>query len=169
MSKRSHSGSNKENVGEKKKVLNLKGSSSKLRAGDIRCYFAPAFTAKTLIASIFIHRIPKQLVENGLNATSKEIGASLSSIRLVCKGWREAVDDSIPWTAAKFCHDRYSGKGKPFLIRALDYCQLKLFDWAMEHLSKEVPIKIDFLIFFRVFSMTLIFTGLALLPNLVGL
>mgnify|MGYP007000078387 len=47
------------------------------------------------IAKILIDRVPKQIVENGVQATSFEIIGALKNMRLVCRGWREALDESI--------------------------------------------------------------------------
>ena len=94
------------------------------------------------IAKILIDRVPKQIVENGVQATSFEIIGALKNMRLVCRGWREALDESIIWTAA----DYFTGKRekKPFVIDALGRRQMKPFEWAMEHLSKEVPLTMNF-------------------------
>ena len=86
------------------------------------------------IAGILIDHVPKTLVENGLNATSKEVANAFSSMRCVCRGWREVVDQSIPWTAAKYFYISWSTERKPFLIKTLEYRQMTLFHYAMEHL-----------------------------------
>ena len=107
MSKRSRSSSNKDNGGEKKTKKDFTVSWKD-------------------IADILIDRLPKQLVETGLDATSKEIAYSLTNIRLVCRGWREVVDQSIPWTAAKIFYNRFATTRRPFLTDVLYNRQMTL-------------------------------------------
>ena len=95
------------------------------------------------IAGIIIDRVPKQLVENGIQATSFEIGSALKNIRRVCRNWREAVDESILWSVAAYDHSSYSRENKPLVIRTLKYRQMQLFQYAMDHLSKNVPLTMD--------------------------
>jgi len=95
------------------------------------------------IAGIIIDRVPKQLVENGIQATSFEIGSALKNIRRVCRNWREAVDESILWSVAVYDHSSFNRENKPLVISTLKYRQMQLFQYAMDHLSKNVPLTMD--------------------------
>ena len=81
--------------------------------------------------------------EKGLSSTSSDVGRVLMNLRAVSRDWRDAIDNSMPWTGAKRFYYCW-WKNKPLIYSVAEARQIKLLNWCIENLShKESPSDVD--------------------------
>ncbi len=74
--------------------------------------------------------------EKGLSSTSSDVGRVLMNLRAVSRDWRDAIDNSMPWTGAKRFYYCW-WKDKPMIYSVAEARQIKLLNWCFENLSHE--------------------------------